>query len=123
MIQDIQVHGKELAYGISWQVEIGMEAEIRHPFQLDPPWKQSVIAATQDFVLAVARHAVGPCIGPTIDLNSRFAGGERIRIQIAENEFFGLRNGHKKATINHFLVKVFLSYSKINQQVILLTMH
>ena len=44
-------------------------------------------AATQDLTLQWPEGAVGPCIGPTIELNSRYIGGERIRIQIAENEF------------------------------------
>ena len=44
-------------------------------------------AATQDVVLEWPDSAVGPCIGPSIDLDSRFAGGERIRIQLAEDEY------------------------------------
>ena len=44
-------------------------------------------AATQDIVLEWPDSAVGPCIGPSIDLDSRFAGGERIRIQLAEDEY------------------------------------
>ena len=43
--------------------------------------------ATQDVILEWPDSAVGPCIGPSIDLDSRFAGGERIRIQLAEDEY------------------------------------
>lgn len=42
---------------------------------------------TRDIVLEWPDNSQGPCIGPSIPLESRFAGGERIRIQIAEDEF------------------------------------
>ena len=42
---------------------------------------------TRDIVLEWPDNSQGPCIGPSIPLDSRFAGGDRIRIQIAEDEF------------------------------------
>lgn len=42
---------------------------------------------TRDIVLEWPDNSQGPCIGPSIPLESRFAGGDRIRIQIAEDEF------------------------------------
>ena len=42
---------------------------------------------TRDIVLEWPDNTQGPCIGPSIPLDSRFAGGDRIRIQIAEDEF------------------------------------
>ena len=42
---------------------------------------------TRDIVLEWPDNAQGPCIGPSIPLESRFSGGDRIRIQIAEDEF------------------------------------
>ena len=43
--------------------------------------------ATQEVVLEWPESAVGPCIGPSIDLDSRFSGGERIKIKIGEDEY------------------------------------
>ena len=42
---------------------------------------------TRDIVLEWPDNSQGPCIGPSIPLESRVAGGDRIRIQIAEDEF------------------------------------
>ena len=42
---------------------------------------------TRDVLLEWPDNSQGPCIGPSIPLESRFAGGDRIRIQIDENEF------------------------------------
>ena len=79
--------------------------------------------ATQDVVLEWPDSAVGPCIGPSIGLDSRFAGETESESHSLKTSIYGLRNGRKKAMTNHFLVKACLSYSRINQQVILLTMH
>ena len=41
-------------------------------------------SATQEVALEWPDSAVGPCIGPSIELDSRFAGGERIRVKIVK---------------------------------------
>ena len=43
--------------------------------------------ATQEVALEWPDSAVGPCIGPSIELDSRFAGGERIRVKIGVDEY------------------------------------
>ena len=42
---------------------------------------------TRDINLEWPDNSQGPCIGPSIPFESRYAGGDRIRIQISENEF------------------------------------
>ncbi len=43
--------------------------------------------ATRDIVLEWPSDAPSPCIGPTISLDSRTEGGERIRVQISQDEY------------------------------------
>ncbi|MAR46458.1 MAG: hypothetical protein CMA41_01450 [Euryarchaeota archaeon] len=44
-------------------------------------------AATRDVNLQWPSGSPGPCIGPTVSIDSRTLGGDRIRIQISEDEF------------------------------------
>ena len=43
--------------------------------------------ATQEVVLQWPENSLSPCIGPSIDIDSRTMGGERIQIRISEDEF------------------------------------
>ena len=42
---------------------------------------------THDLILDWPTSSNAPCIGPSIDLNARSDGGERIRVEIGQNEF------------------------------------
>ena len=44
-------------------------------------------SATKEVTLMWPPNSPGPCIGPTLSIDSRSVGGERLRIQISQDEF------------------------------------
>ena len=51
------------------------------------PTMEAIGHVATDVVLEWPDSAVGPCIGPSIDVDSRFSGGDRIRISLAKDEY------------------------------------
>ena len=44
-------------------------------------------SATKEVALTWPPNSPSPCIGPTLSIDSRSVGGERLRIQISQDEF------------------------------------
>ncbi len=53
-------------------------------------------AATRDVNLQWPSQSPSPCIGPTVSIESRTLGGDRIRIQISEDEFVWIEKRTKQ---------------------------